>query len=800
MTREEVEAHMRKRYTSATTETPISQEELDLIFDATCDACESYILQELIGKCSWTLEEAEEFLMGRRKGENRIRYCLETVKTSILNLKLASRFDTLTRAGSNTSTPQYLSTLITTNGAKETCSFSSPHHLSRSSLPLFSPSSSTSSINSNILNNNTSSTHTPSQGGSSANHSPFPLLVPSTQALNPNSSGPQSASLSSLPPYSALPSRLSQGEGGFSGSEPNLPLYTPLPSSTHTGPLTSSAPVSKLQEEQRIKSGRVGPSAGEATLSPFSSSLAHSSAHHHEANYNTSAISSSVSSPHLNVGPPPQVPKKPTRKADSDVKARSSVSLLSTHSSSGQSKDLTDGRVMSVDGAKGSAGKICLKISSFGFCSPRDCSDIHLPTTTMCKHLTLNGVCNVRGCPFQHPNTATRQAILLPIANGSYRRLVQESATSGPQGATLVQSGTKPLQRPLSLAEWNTLKLTMVFHCNIPMRDKKCSTSQTCTVMNCPKQHKKMGPSAPIVSASPSNNPPSIVQIPTHPSLNALDHANGGQRGSLGQKDHPPALSTIHHSLKSDQIASIPKSQSYPHVKSNAGNKGIGNGMSDSSFPSFTSSSASSSSQSITLATNTASSSSSSSMTTTKHMSYALEGLHTTSDASIAPPLPVRSKFELKNVTGQANHMNLVTSIMQGGCGKKGKPLKILKLIEICNPQLDAQYKAFFESTQTKKGMRPSEIYAFHGAPEGAISSIAKNGFDMTKIKRTKFGHGLYCALDANISVDYCANDHQMLLVRLITDGLKWVKDPAYYVVHDSASMNPLYIITFDPR
>ena len=142
--------------------------------------------------------------------------------------------------------------------------------------------------------------------------------------------------------------------------------------------------------------------------------------------------------------------------------------------------------------------------------------------------------------------------------------------------------------------------------------------------------------------------------------------------------------------------------------------------------------------------------------------------------------------------------MNLVTSIMQGGCAGSSKPLKILRLEEISNVALDEQYRAYFAKTQqAKQGLRPSEIYAFHGAPQSAVHSIAANGFDISKVKRTKFGHGLYCALDPNVSVDYCGDSNKMLLVRLITDGLKWVKDPAYYVIQDSASMNPLYIITF---
>lgn len=158
----------------------------------------------------------------------------------------------------------------------------------------------------------------------------------------------------------------------------------------------------------------------------------------------------------------------------------------------------------------------------------------------------------------------------------------------------------------------------------------------------------------------------------------------------------------------------------------------------------------------------------------------------------------VKAKYSLKNVTGQANHMNLVSSIMQGGSGKTGKQLKIKKLEEVHNELIDAQYREFFTATQAQTKFRPSEIYAFHGAPSAAVHSIAENGFDMSKIKRTKFGHGLYCALDPSVSVEYCGTGNQMILVRLITDGLKWVKDPAYYVVHNSSSMNPLYIITFE--
>lgn len=97
VSRSDVEAHMKGRFVSPTTGEPISQEELDLIFDYTCDACEAYISIELIGKHGWDLAMCEAFLTGKRAGGSKIRYCAETVKTSILNLKFASQFDSLSR-------------------------------------------------------------------------------------------------------------------------------------------------------------------------------------------------------------------------------------------------------------------------------------------------------------------------------------------------------------------------------------------------------------------------------------------------------------------------------------------------------------------------------------------------------------------------------------------------------------------------------------------------------------------------------------------------------------------------------
>jgi hypothetical protein len=317
----------------------------------------------------------------------------------------------------------------------------------------------------------------------------------------------------------------------------------------------------------------------------------------------------------------------------------------------------------------------------------------------MCKWLTMNGICEERNCVFQHPNLITRELTMKPIREGTLT------------------------QRALSLAEWNTLKLTMVFHCHIPMRPKKCGKGAECIIVNCPKQHKK--PPKPIISVS------------------------------------TPAASSSSSSSVSNAASLTLVASSFPSGK--------------------TKDSKSARKNSTTIAVITPSASA---------YSHSLQ-------ASIAPPLPPKPTLTLKDVTKQQNHINLVLSIMQGGC-VNSKPLKILKLEEITNPSLDEQYQAYFRKTQEAKQLRPSEIYGFHGAPTAAIQSIAANGFDMSKIKRTKFGHGLYCALDPNVSVEYCGDGAKMLLVRLITDGLRWVKDPAYYVIHDSASVNPLYIISFE--
>lgn len=771
---------MRKRYSVASSGVPISQEELDLIFDYTCDACESYILQELIGSHGWELKTCEDFLMGKHSGGNKIRYCSETVTTSILNLKFASRFDSLSRTSAPSLSTPNLASLILTNASNATpssqgSSFSSlpsyasttpPSSSSMSSLPGFSPNYEKSS---------------PSLVTSSAPHSSS--FVPSTQATG--SSSTNNIQRPALPPRT--------------GSSAAQPQHSS--SVTFSHPSTSSSGYSHLQTHAHSVSDMGGAPGAHKDGIAHPTSVPASTA---------SAMASSHSTPALQKSPPPEVGPKPVRMAghvkistppkSSTPASQDSMSPATPTSpaSNSHSSDLSDGRLA------GSSGKVCKKISTLGFCSPRDCTDIHSPEWTMCKHLTLNGQCLVRSCPYQHPNVATRQAILTPIVNGNNCQYIG-AVQSGQSLEAMQQLQAKGLHRPLSLAEWNTLRLTMVFHCPIQMREKKCGKSTDCSVLDCPKQHKKI---AKVSSAVPSTNPPSSAPsqpaVSTSASTSQLTHTMRGAK-----RDVPTHVVTV-----STPQQVIPKAQSTPHLQHTSSaptNQHLQTHHPTGPYATHQNNLATTkpatphhghpppalppknavTSHPHLVKTHVASSSTPGQGT----------GAYTNPlfDEDPTPtPAIVKPKFALKDVTGQANHMNLVSSIMQGGSGKTGKGLKIRKLQEVHNELIDAQYKEFFTATQREKGFRPSEIYAFHGAPAAAVASIAENGFDMSKIKRTKFGHGLYCALDPNVSVEYCGAGNQMLLVRLITDGLKWVKDPAYYVVHNSSSMNPLYIITFE--
>lgn len=769
---------MRKRYSVESSGVPISQEELDLIFDYTCDACESYILQELMGRHGWELKVCEDFLMGKHSGGNKIRYCSETVTTSILNLKFASRFDSLSRTSApSLSTPNLASLILTnpsnaTTSSQSSSSFSSlpsfasttpPSSSSMSSLPGFAPNyekSSPSLVTSSAPQTTSFVPSTHASPASSTNNNQRPVLPPRTGSIG----------VQNQPMSSASASQLSNPSSGYSHLQ------------THTHAVSDMGVSSGAHNTQH-------------------QNIAHPTSVHASS---ASTLPLSHSTPALQKSPPPDVGPKPIRMA-ANVKvstppksstpasqaSMSPASPTSPASDSSYSSDLSDGRLA------GSSGKVCKKISALGFCSPRDCADIHSPEWTMCKHLTLNGQCLVRSCPYQHPNVATRQAILTPIVNGNNCQYIG-AVQSGQSLESIQQSQAKELHRPLSLAEWNTLRLTMVFYCPIQMREKKCGKSTDCAVIDCPKQHKKIAkvssaasPSDPSASA-PAKPAPTTTTSTTHKHPTIYEQRRAAPKPVITvvapQQVIPKAQSTSH--LQTTSSAPVPQhahthqpSGPYAAHQTNllqAKPATVHHGHPPPALPPKNS------------------------VTTQPHLvkahvaSSSTPGEYYHEEAHAPAPAIVKPKYALKDVTGQANHMNLVSSIMQGGSGKTGKALKIKKLQEVHNELIDAQYKEYFTTTQKQKDFRPSEIYAFHGAPAAAVASIAENGFDMSKIKRTKFGHGLYCALDPNVSVEYCGTGNQMLLVRLITDGLKWVKDPAYYVVHNSSSMNPLYIITFE--
>jgi hypothetical protein len=625
---------MRERYTSVANGQPISQEELDLIFDYTCDACEAYISTELIDKHGWDLRTCESFLTGKHPNGNKIRYCSETITTSILNLKFASQFDSLSRPKS-VAVPNFAHLTLTNSAIR------GPSN-SFGSLPPYAPASA------------------PPQFAYQSHPSlPFSTPTPNQFLV---SNGETRQTISS---FSSSGTHVTISPASMPQSPP--PAYT-----TNNPSAISPRAVSSVQAQQIRHSA------------PIPNDHHHHHHHHHQQQQHLhlqqhpSAAAHFDSSFSTNLNRANTAPIKLHSTFDSNLpitsSSGSSISTSKDVAKSSSPQDSLDGRVKRQP---------CSKLTAQGFCSPRDCPHSHSPTYTMCKWLTMNGFCETHGCTFQHPNTLTREAILAPIHLGS------------------------PDQRALSSAEWQTLQLTMVFYCPIPMKDKKCGKGAECKVNNCPKQHKR-----------------------------------------------PKRESRSLSFLSSSFTAAISISSSSSLISS---------------------------------------SSSTNSLATTTTMNNSALPL-----SKAPPPLPPKLTLKLKDVTSQANHMNLVTSIMQGGCAKSAKPLKIIKLEEISNSPLDEQYHAYFMKTHQIKGLRPSEIYAFHGAPSLAVQAIAAQGFDMSKIKRTKFGHGLYCALDANVSVDYCGDGNKMLLVRLITDGLKWVKDPAYYVVQDQASMNPLYIITFD--
>lgn len=667
-------------FTSTSTGHPISQEELDLIFDYTCDSCEAYISSELLDKHGWDLKTSEAFLTGKHPEGNKIRYCSETITTSLLNLKFASQFDSLSQPHS--SVPNF---------AHLTTSSSNPRS-SASSLQLSSPmfsvpqmSQSTPTLPHMATCPNTSTGNT--LENSASNHALFTSpygAPPSTHPANgfyipANGSAP---SLSQVSIASAAQQ---------TGDRPTLP---PKPHKhvhqNHTLEISSSAPDLPSRPHKTHDHALHHSEPGHAADFPQTGHAPHSTAHTTTSHaHTTTSTKKATTDGSGKTGLLNSIFSASTTSAPS----KSSKSKLSSPSPKESSSSLL--AMNAPDGHIGSSRQACPNIALIGFCSPRECPDRHSPNTTICKWLLTEGHCMTAGCAFQHPNLITRESILHTLRER--------------------MGSTKKVLDP----EWEALRLRMVFHCTVSMREKKCGKGGDCMVLNCPKQHRK-SPKELVTSkqsAISSTTSKSNLKVVTAPA-------------SSSAPTSPPTSSNTHrHS--------------------------------------------------------------------TGHGAAAGPGHHSPT-ASMPPPLPPKPQLVLMDVTNQANHMNLVTSIMQGGCAKAAKPLKIKKLEQITNLALDGLYQEYFKKTQSAKGLRPSEIYAFHGAPPAAITSIATTGFDMSKIKRTKFGHGLYCALDANVSVDYCGDGNIMLLVRLITDGLKWVKDPAYYVIQDSACTNPLYIITFE--
>lgn len=668
---------MRKQFTAVSNGQPISQEELDLIFDYTCDACESYLKNELMGKQGWDLATSEAYLMGNHAQGGKVRYCVETIKTSVQNVKFASQFETMASrksVGVPNMTHLTSTTTATAKGLPGQ-TFSFPNLPAYSAPPLAYSSAHASSPN--LIHTAPAASHQPTPAQANGNHH-VQIHPPGTQHQSPPQTSQHSQSNNMPPPYAATNGYAPHQPNGYpphqhsahsivkpttSSSAPLVRNSAPvLPLHSHA-PVSQSVPPTHTDRPAMLSSAPTASNAAPPAkpTSPVDAVKAQASS---GIPQRSNSSGSSGSSARL---------KAPDRKhstgssgSSSDSDDHDSASSSRSRSGSASSPQIpSTSRVDNTDGRVKRAP--CPKIVKQGYCSPRDCKDSHSPGSTMCKFLTMNGLCENKECPFQHPNLVTREHYLKPLYLGN--------------GST---------QRPLTLAEWNALRLTMVFYCPIPMKPKKCGKGIDCKALDCPKQHRK----------------------PPRDSLASADYASASSSPSPGTASAPKKAAT--------------------HPK-----------------------------------------------------------------LDVAPALPPKPILKLKDVTSQANHINLVISIMQGGCAKGLKPPKITKLEEISNSVLDDQYRAYFMKTQQNKGMRPSELYAFHGAPTVAVMAIAANGFDMSKIKRTKFGHGLYCALDPNVSMEYCQTGNQMLLVRLITDGLKWVKDPAYYVIQDAASMNPLYIVTF---
>ncbi|XP_049848133.1 uncharacterized protein LOC126311218 isoform X2 [Schistocerca gregaria] len=659
-------------------ESGISDKELERLFDMSCASCENYIL-ELIGTYGWDLEKVEQFLTGKNPKFAKVRYCEETIVTSLLNVQNEATFDQLTRSKSNKTNQLAKSRELLDegrlNGAKPLENQTHTHTSGNqnNSPRCASTRGAVEGMSEGKSERSTAANLEPKElqelqelnsvGGESVPSDAIQHHVNHTTKDGDAQCQRDSPVNSRLTNKSNLPSGNSSTSADGSGSAGNGSFGrdgTNFLSSSTGGSQAGVAPPSGPNRIPQNKSKSIF-----GFRNPFSFFFKK----HTKPNSGTTSLqqkqaavpanrpnsSSDNTAPSIKTKPnPPPVPSpiethqkpRPSPKQDSVYQKLVSSPPTSPPKYTPAAKE--PGATLSVPSSGAPPSPLehlppnyCKNMYINGICAEVGCTSAHIQKAIICNQILMYSECRLPSCPHMHPNEIT----IVTYVNDIKKTFVE------------------------LWPHWHfedVLPRAKIF-CPLSMRPKNCKYGTNCIIKNCPNQH----------------------LVPTL------------------------------------------------HAKNSAPSK------------------------------------------------------------PLVPPFIHSGPVEnLLNVTHDPSHHNLVLSIMKGQ-SKGEQTLRILKLELIHNPQLDKQYNDYFIQVKRRNMVRPTEIYAFHGTSEPSIKEITTHGFDVSLVKRAIHGYGIYCALDPNVAITYCRGGNKMLMVRLITDGLKWIRKVQYYVVPNSAGMNPLYIITF---
>jgi len=144
------------------------------------------------------------------------------------------------------------------------------------------------------------------------------------------------------------------------------------------------------------------------------------------------------------------------------------------------------------------------------------------------------------------------------------------------------------------------------------------------------------------------------------------------------------------------------------------------------------------------------------------------------------------------DVTHRVEYMSWVKIVMQS----QGKDIVIVKLVKLELPKIHKKFEEL-KDEHTRNQRVFSTITGFHGTQPQNIEAITKNGFDISKIQRSLYGHGLYFARDAGVAINYASPGNQIFLCNLIDIDLTWVQQHNYYIVRNDRAILPLYLITY---